>query len=296
MIDFITCDSALNEQSARLTNTAAAEAFILCGPTGSGHHAFARQVWKNSSPQRRPFIFANCANLKGLRDLQRHFVRAACGDLFLQQIDLLDSGLYESLRYFTCSDPSVRIIASWEQQNDDELPALLRELFPTRILLRRLKERQGEIPYILNHVAGSYGLEDFPPGEIAYIVQHTLSLRYSQFIACIQRMAELALHQGKVRIDATNVHEVVAGSKKMLSYAQLLQHSNFCTLHAESKFRGIKETLLLLEAAIIARTLNETFHCLAHSARILQLPVNTLSSRQKVLAPQIEIFNRLLAN
>ena len=52
--------------------------------------------------------------------------------------------------------------------------------------------------------------------------------------------------------------------------------------------RGIKETVHLFEAALIARAIHEGEGNYSEAARILQTPVTTLGSRKDVLAPHIK--------
>jgi DNA-binding NtrC family response regulator len=296
--DFLTFDPQLQQLACKLAGSdpSAAELphFCLVGPVGSGHHAFARWVWKKNGNLARPFIHAPCGLIKGLRDLQRHFVLAHKGDLFLPQIETLAPQLWDSLQYFSQCDPSVRIIASLEEKTLDEVSPLLRELCRLEVPLLPISQRRHEVPALLTEIARSFGLNAFPEAEQSYIEQHTLSLRYSQFVYCIQRMCEIAVQQGKAWVDLEIIRNLVGGSKKMLLYSQLLFDGYFARVMGDTKSRGIKETIQVIEAAIIAKTLQETFNCLAHTARILQLPVNTLASRQKVLAPHIEVFNRVL--
>lgn len=56
--------------------------------------------------------------------------------------------------------------------------------------------------------------------------------------------------------------------------------------------KGMKETVRLLEAALIARAIEEGEGNYSAAARILQTPVTTLGSRKEVLQPLVRKMER----
>jgi len=56
--------------------------------------------------------------------------------------------------------------------------------------------------------------------------------------------------------------------------------------------KGMKETVRLLEAALIARAIEEGDGNYSAAARILQTPVTTLGSRKEVLQPLVRKMER----
>jgi hypothetical protein len=171
----------------------------------------------------------------------------------------------------------------------------LAALFTEHVQVQPIKRRPHEISYMLARMAELYGVDDFGDEERSYIEQHTLSLRYSQFVFMLERICERTREQGGTRVRLGVIHQLVSSSKKMLAYEQLINHRYFARIVSEARILGIREAMQLVEAAVIAQTLHDTFNCYAHTARVLQLPVTTLSSRQRVLAPHIEVFNRVLS-
>ena len=63
--------------------------------------------------------------------------------------------------------------------------------------------------------------------------------------------------------------------------------------------RGIKDTVRLVEAAMMAATLDETDHGrgrYAEAARVLQVHINTFRSRLEVLGPEVQKMSRKIRN
>ncbi len=292
--DFLTADPQLRAQAAELARAGSRRHYCIHGAGGSGHGTFARWVWKQGGEGQRPFIVADCARLRGLRDIQRHVVQAAKGDLYFEHLESLPESLWAVLAYFQRAEPSLRMLGSWEQASRTQQHPQLSKLFPVFIELVPLKQRLNEIPWIVRQLSEPFGLEELGVEELAYIVDHTLSLRYSQFVFLLERIAERSAAKGGSTISLALIQQLVNSSKKMLTYEQLITHRSFARILSRAKFGGIREALQIVEAAIIAQVLKETFHCYAHTARILQLPISTLSSRQRVLAAHLEVFKRVL--
>jgi DNA-binding NtrC family response regulator len=58
--------------------------------------------------------------------------------------------------------------------------------------------------------------------------------------------------------------------------------------------RGMKETVRLVEAAFIAKALDEGMGNLCEAARILKIPSTTLTSRRNILLPLVKKMEKKL--
>jgi DNA-binding NtrC family response regulator len=214
---------------------------FLNGPEHSGIKTIAEGIWRASNERFRPFYHVDLAlfsraehdrllfgNLKidsSLSEKRGAFLLADGGDLFLENIDLLDRSLQakliEVLLFGTISLPDsqvkirvkTRIIASSPKVLEREVATgnfsevLCRELTAHRITVPSLSERKEDIPVLVHSILSGLPQKDFSVSEeaLSLLMSQSLPGNYQQLVTVLKNTVNLLASLKKGHIDAFDI-------------------------------------------------------------------------------------------
>ena len=264
------------------------ESVLLLGPAATGKTNLAYQIWKLQKQPHRPFIRQDCLSIKTSSELQLLFKKAKGGDLFLEGLHYFSSEQFFFLKEFMSLDFDVRVIASLNTPFELEG---IKENFSRMICIPPLRERRDDIRHSVTVFLQRRGGLVCTPQAMDYILKQEWKTEYEGLFECLLKSLWFACSESRFYVTKEDI-------KKGLSF----HHIDFWNweifvnpmVRNNLEIKGLKNFLRQVEAMVIAKGLVETDGNLSELAKYLQIPLNTLVSRNKGLQKEIDELQILL--
>ena len=268
--------------------------FLLAGAAGVGRATFAKTAWRKIHQPSRPFHYVSCCNIRSHRDLNRLLRQAEGGDLVLADIEFFPSFLLvawlREIEFLT----SVRIIGIYECQKQEAAAHFFSQwdmLFERWIYIPSLRERTEDIPLLVAQTLQLYPSMSIAPAALRNLEAFSWPGEVAQLICHIKNLALLGIKQQRFMIMDANLEKMPAYGRCDLAFFTVCEWVREEGLLAMARRWGMKYTGQMVEAAILALTLETCLGSTRQAADLLQMPTTTLANRKKLLRQMVHLLD-----
>jgi DNA-binding NtrC family response regulator len=305
---FVSASAAMQKVFKLIGKVAASDTTVLVeGETGTGKELVANAIWYHSTRKNRPFIKINCASLpEGLLESELfghergaftdaydqrkgHFELADGGTMFLDEISEMSSKLQSKLLRVLEQHEfqrvggketvtvDVRIITATNKDLKEEIKAgrfrkdLFYRLQVVHIVLPPLRERDGDIPPLVDHFLKRFG----PNKELVVSPEAMTALERYSWPGNVRELGNVieratVLVQGKlITPDHLSLPAVSSGEGRTHEQAD------------SSSIVPLRSVLADVERSMIEKALEQTNWNKTKAARLLQIDRRVLFDKIK---------------
>jgi transcriptional regulator with AAA-type ATPase domain len=267
---------------------------LLAGSAGSGRATFAKTAWRKIRQTARPFLYVSCSSIRNHRDLFRLLRQAEGGDLVLADMEFFPSFFLFAWLQEIEHLASVRIIGIYECQNREAGAAFFSRwdlLFEQWVYIPSLRERREDIPLLVAQTLHPYPSISIAPDALEKLEASSWPGETAQLICHIKSLVQQGLKQQRFIITDANVETMPAYGHSELAFFTVCQWVREEGLLSMAHRWGMKTTAQMVEAAILALTMEACLGCTRQAAHLLQMPATTLLHRKKVLQQMVHLLD-----
>ncbi len=268
--------------------------FLLAGPTGTGRATFAKTAWRKIRQASRPFLYVSCCSIRNHRDLSRLLRQAEGGDLVLADMEFFPPCFLFAWLQEVEHLASVRIIGIYECGDREAGAAFFSRwdiLFEHWWYIPSLRERAEDIPLIVAQTLSLYPSISITPDALQSLRFSSWPGEATQMICHVKNLAQQCFKHQQFVISDANVETMPAYGRSELAFFTVCEWVREEGLLAMARRWGMKYTGQMVEAAILALTLEECLGCTRQAAHLLQMPATTLTHRKKVLQQMVHLLD-----
>ncbi len=276
------------------TQGSGAPHLLVAGTAGSGRTTFARAAWRKIRQPLRPFIYVSCSSLRRYQDIYRLLQQARGGDLVLTDIEFFPAFFLSTWLEAVDRLGSVRVIGLYECRDQKSADAFFSRwdmIFERRVYLPPLRERAEDIPLLVAQTLHLYPSISLAPAALRSLETASWPGEIAQLICHVKNLAQQGLKQQQFVIAEAQIETRPAYGRAELAFFSVCEWVREEGLLAMARRWGMKYTGQMVDAAILALTLEECVGCTRQAAHLLQMPVTTLAHRKKVLQQMVHLLD-----
>lgn len=279
---FVTSDFGLKRAVRLLPDSAChinvGRHVLIKGNRGVGKRTLVFHCWQKLRRIRRPLIGERCQFIRKLAQLRRRVKEAEGGDLFLDNVGVLPTGLLASLPAIVEDTAEVRVIATCEKME------VLPDGFLT-IHVPGLAERPGDCRLLAAYLL-MYNLRKTISSQL---LDNLLAVR--EFVSTrdlyifLVNMGFVSECMGLEKLNQAVLDEVLRYTDRDLLRNYFIFLTNRTGIYQMIDDYGLRNVSKLAEDACITSAMIEARCNQSFASRMLNVPSTTLSSKKTSLPP-----------